>query len=91
MYLVCVGGDLRLITAKDTDPTIEGSVQYCYNGAWGEVCRSNTSQVGSSGAVVNGDFMKLQWLVDNWDIVIKVSNTVSYHMIVQHHGHIGRC
>ena len=31
-YVGCVSGDLRLITAKETDLTIEGSVQYCYNG-----------------------------------------------------------
>ena len=48
-YVVCVDGDLRLITAKENDLTIEGSVQYCYNGVWSEVCRSDTSQPGYSG------------------------------------------
>ena len=48
--VVCVCGDLRLITDKKTDLTIEGSVQYCYNGVWSEVCRSDPSQPGSSRA-----------------------------------------
>ena len=92
-YVVCVGGDLRLITTRENDLIIEGFVQYCFNGAWSEVCRSDQSQVGSSGAelLVNGDSMKLQWLVDSWDIVIKVNYIVFYHMIDQHHESIGRC
>ena len=47
-YVGCVGGDLRLITDnyKEKDLTIEGSVQYCYNGVWSEVCRSDTSHPG---------------------------------------------
>ena len=47
--IVCVGGDLRLITDRETDLTIEGSIQYCYSGVWCEVCRSDTSQPGYSG------------------------------------------
>ena len=46
----CVGGDLRLITAKDTDITIEGSVQYCYDDVWSKVCTFTPSQPGSSEA-----------------------------------------
>ena len=39
----------------------------------------------------NGDFMKLQWLADNWDIVIKVNNVVLYIGLIGHHESIGRC
>ena len=49
MYVVCVGGDLRLITVDETDLTIEGSVQYCYNGKWSDVCRSDISLVEEQG------------------------------------------
>ena len=46
---MCVGGDLRLITVEETNSTIEGSVQYCYNGLWSKVCRQNSEATGEWG------------------------------------------
>ena len=54
-YVVCEGGDLRLITVEETNSTIEGSVQYCYNGLWSEVCIQDpgaTSEWGLNEATV---------------------------------------
>ena len=48
LYIGCTSGDLRLQVHSQINQTITGSVQYCSEGEWSEVCRPGLRSCGST-------------------------------------------